>query len=299
VYAAWSLLVAVGNMKMMHAFSKFLLAAALVAGTVAACGRSGIPVPDSSSTGGSSPSSSGGSVGTGGAASTGGAGGHSVDAGTLPACSTLSSPPTVDLCVQPVGGWQDGTIYDTKRSVQLSGTITAVATGPVTGGCFQSAASSGSEIVALAVRTQADGGTTDWNVEYQVPANNVVWTVGEHIDVAYTASGGGWSPVISSLTLNFGQAVDVYIGVGGDVADLRDVPLTFRQGSAICLENDECGERGRKEAGGHPRVDAGEEGRDRDRGRRADRPGGIEGAGRNLRGHLEISSRSSILTRLR
>jgi hypothetical protein len=37
----------------------------------------------------------------------------------------------------------------------------------VTDGCFQSAASSGSEIVALAVRTQADGGTTDWNVEYQ------------------------------------------------------------------------------------------------------------------------------------
>jgi len=144
--------------------------------------------------------------------------------------------------VQPVGGWQDGTIYDTKRSVQLSGTITAVATGPVTGGCFQSAASSGSEIVALAVRTQADGGTTDWNVEYQVPANNVVWTVGEHIDVAYTASGGGWSPVISSLTLNFGQAVDVYIGVGSDVADLSDVPLSFRQGSAICLENDECGD---------------------------------------------------------
>ena len=144
--------------------------------------------------------------------------------------------------MQPAGGWQDGTIYDTKRSVQLSGTITAVATGPVTGGCFQSAASSGSEIVALAVRTQADGGTTDWNVEYQVPANHVVWTVGEHIDVAYTASGGGWSPVISSLTLNFGQAVDVYIGVGSDVADLSDVPLSFRQGSAICLENDECGD---------------------------------------------------------
>jgi hypothetical protein len=128
------------------------------------------------------------------------------------------------------------------RSVRLNGTITAIAKGPVPGGCLLPSAEANSEIVALSVRTTTDATPADWDVEYQVPANNVVWTVGERVDVAYTRSAGGWSPTGSSLILNFGQAVDVYIGTGGTVADLGDVPMTFRRGSAICLQREQCGD---------------------------------------------------------
>ena len=179
---------------------------------------------------------------TGGAVGLGGAGGAR-PATTVPIdCSNLPAPPTLDSCVQPAGGWPDGPSYYTARSAKLSGTITAVAKGPMTGGCIQSSAGVTSDIVVLSVRANTDAGATDWDVEYQVPANIVTWTVGEHIDVAYAKTAGGWSPIVSSLTLNFGQAVDVYIGSGGQAADLSDVPLTFRQGSAICLKHDTCGD---------------------------------------------------------
>jgi hypothetical protein len=230
--------------------SRSLVVVPLAAVFTVACGGTGIPVPGPKSTGGSSPSGGGGSGGgggtagsnTGGAAGQGGTGGSTAGTVALGACSALPKVPTVGLCVQPVGGWQDGASITGQRSVQLGGTISAVAKGPVTGGCFQSAGDATSEIVALTVQASTDAGATDWNVEYQVPANPVVWTVGEHIDVAYTRRGGGWSPEISSLTLNFGQAVDVYVGSGGVVTDLGDVPLTFRPGAAICLQHDTCGD---------------------------------------------------------
>ena len=126
--------------------------------------------------------------------------------------------------------------------MKLGGTITAVATGPLTGGCLQPGTATTGEIVALTVHADSDAGAADWDVEYMVPTNIVTWKVGQHIDVAYTENGGGWFPLVSSLTLNFGQAVDVYIGTGGQATDLSDVPLTFRQGSAICLEHDTCGD---------------------------------------------------------
>jgi hypothetical protein len=98
------------------------------------------------------------------------------------------------------------------------------------------------EIVVLTVRAETDAGATDWDVEYQVPTNLVTWKVGQHLDVAYSMSGGGFSPTLSSLTLNIGQAVDVYIGIGGHDYDLSDVPLTFRQGAAVCRQHDPCGD---------------------------------------------------------
>ena len=113
--------------------------------------------------------------------------------------------------------------------------------------------------MALTVHADSDAGAADWDVEYLVPANNVAWKAGQHIDVAYTQSGGGWVPLVASLTLNFGQAVDVYIGVGGRDTDLSDVPLTFRQGPAICLEHHTCGDWSGydlevKDAGGWVRI---------------------------------------------
>jgi hypothetical protein len=95
--------------------------------------------------------------------------------------------------------------------------------------------------VALTAHADSDAGAADWDVEYEVPANIVTWKAGQHIDVAYTQNGGGWSPLVSSLTLNHGQAVDVYVGIGGGGYDLSDVPLTFRQGPAICFEREACG----------------------------------------------------------
>jgi hypothetical protein len=165
------------------------------------------------------------------------------DSGAAQDCSNMPKAPTLGSCVQPVGGWRDGSAIDVKRSVEFGGTIISVAKGPVANGCFTSpSVDASSEIVALIVRASADGGTADWNVEYQVPSNGVNWTVGENIQVAYARSGGGWVPVVTSLILNFGQAVDVYIGSGGKVSDLGTVPFTFRQGASVCVQHHMCGD---------------------------------------------------------
>jgi hypothetical protein len=239
------LLLAGFNMKPMRPVLKSLLLAALAARFATACGSSDVSDPDTNLVSGSPPGGGGGggaagnTVGTGGA---GGTGGATADAVALAACSVLPEPPIVNLCVQPIGGWQDGVSFYADLSVQLSGTVTSVAKGPVPGGCFQSAGASDSEIVALTMRTELPTGTTDWNVEYQVPTNTVVWTVGDAVEVAYVRRSGGWSRVISELSLGRGQAADVYVGMGGVVADLDSAPLTFRQGSAICLQHDQCGD---------------------------------------------------------
>ena len=234
---------------------KSFLVAVLSAGFAIACSGSGISVPRTGSTGGTS-SSGGAGSGGGGEGGNGGAGGTTTlstggsagsagspsDASPLPACSVVLKTAAVDSCARPVGGW--GTIPPGSDSpaVKFGGTITAVAKGPVTGGCLQPGSASTGEVVALTVHADSDAGAADWDVEYMVPANIVPWKAGQHLDVAYTQSGGGWSPLVSALTLNVGQAVDVYIGTGGRDADLSDVPLTFRQGPAICLEHHQCGD---------------------------------------------------------
>jgi len=169
-------------------------------------------------------------------------GGPPSDATPLASCSTLPQAPAIDSCARPVGGWGNVPPGSGSLAVKLGGTITAVATGPITGGCLQPGAATTGEIVALTVHADSDAGAADWDVEYMVPANIVTWKAGQHIEVAYTQNGGGWSPFVSALTLNVGQAVDVYIGTGGQAADLSDVPLTFRQGSAVCFERDTCGD---------------------------------------------------------
>ena len=242
-------------MKTMFSPLNSLLVAVLVAGFAFACGGSGISVPRTTATGGASPSGgagsvggdSGGSGGAGGtsAISTGGSagsGGSPSDASPLPVCADVLKTPAVDSCARPVGGWGSVPPGSGTTSVKLVGTITAVAKGPVTGGCLQPGSTTTGEIVALTVHADSDAGAADWDVEYQVPANNVTWKAGQRIDVAYTQSGGGWVPLVSALTLNVGQAVDVYIGIGGRDSDLSDVPLTFRQGPAICLEHHTCGD---------------------------------------------------------
>jgi len=255
------------SMKTMTTHSKSLWVAAWAAGLATACGGSGMSVPHPGSTGGASSSGGAGSggagtggantaapggtggTGTGGAgtggAGTGGAGGTGgppPDATTLAVCSDLPAPPAIGSCAQPAGGWGNVPSGSGSPSVKFGGTIKAVTQGPVTGGCLQPGSNATSEIVALTVHADTDAGAADWDVEYQVPKNIVTWKVGEHVDVAYAFNGGGWFPTVSSLTLNFGQAVDVYIGTGGQATDLSDVPLTFRQGSAICLEHDTCGD---------------------------------------------------------
>jgi len=251
------------SMKTMPSYSKSLWVTALAAGFAIACNRSSISVPRPGSTGGAS--SSGGSVsggvggtagantaatgGTSGAGTsgtgtggTGGTGGPPSDATALAVCSDLPAPPAIDSCVQPAGGWGTVPPGSGSLSAKFGGTITAVTQGPVAGGCLQPGSNATSEVVVLSVHADTDASAAEWDVEYQVPTNITTWKVGEHIDVAYALNGGGWSPTVSSLTLNFGQAVDVYIGTGGQAADLSDVPLTFRQGSAICLEHDTCGD---------------------------------------------------------
>jgi len=162
------LLLAGFNMKPMRPVLKSLLLAALAARFATACGSSDVSDPDTNLVSGSPPGGGGGggaagnTVGTGGA---GGTGGATADAVALAACSVLPEPPIVNLCVQPIGGWQDGVSFYADRSVQLSGTVTSVAKGPVPGGCFQSAGASDSEIVALTMRTELPTGTTDWNVD--------------------------------------------------------------------------------------------------------------------------------------
>ncbi len=185
----------------------------------------------------------GGSAGGGAGGASGAAGndGSTADGNGLPACPGYPPTPAVDLCAQPVGGWP-AVSSDGTRSAKLSGTVIAVAQGPITGGCLWVGSDLGLTVEALTVRVADDAGTADWDVEYAVPENGVTWLVGDHVDVSYSMSGGGWSPVVASLTLGHGQAVDVYVGRGGDVSQLSDVPLTFRQGAASCLVHDTCGD---------------------------------------------------------
>jgi hypothetical protein len=166
---------------------------------------------------------------------------HPSDGGTnLQSCSNLPKPPVLYACAQPVVGWADG--IGATRTLAISGTVTAVAAGPVSGGCLAApAVDNGSSIVALTVRASADGGVDDFDVEYEVPNNGVSWSVGDMIVLNYSHSGGGWLPEKISFTLSHGQMVDVYVGEGSAVSDFSLVPFTFVQGRAVCTESEFCG----------------------------------------------------------
>jgi len=250
-----------------------LVVATLTVGLAVACGRSTITGTGADGAAGGASNGSGGrtSGGAGGSGAggddlrggaggggaggddarggAGGSGGARSDGGTLPACGVVPKPPVVDSCVQPVGGWTDVPPYGTNatRSVKLRGTLTAIAQGPVTGGCFGTYVDTSSPIVVLSVRADGDASAINWDVEYQAPAYTVPLTVGQPIDVTYSESGGGWSPIVSSLILGSTQSPSVYIGLSGTVAGLVGAPLGFRQGSAICLQHDTCGDWSRYE----------------------------------------------------
>jgi hypothetical protein len=141
-----------------------------------------------------------------------------------------------------VGGWTTGIAIGTTRSADISGTITAVARGPVQGGCLMGSTDASSSVIVLTVEATSDAGTSAWDIEYQVPTSGLVWTVGSHVLVTYSEGGGGWGPQTVALTISYGQAVDVYIGKSGAVEGLTNSPFTFRQGAAVCAQHETCGD---------------------------------------------------------
>jgi hypothetical protein len=155
-------------------------------------------------------------------------------------CSSLPKPPSLQACAAPVAGGDASTTA--PLSLMLSGNVTAVNQGPISGGCLAaSAVGDDSQIVALTVRATADGGVDDYDVEYAVPNNGVNWSVGDLVFLQYSRDGGGWSPLKVAFTLSHGQMGDVYVGHGGAVSDFSVVPFTFVQGQARCTTSETCG----------------------------------------------------------
>src|SRR5512138_2380552 len=77
-------------------------------------------------------------------------------------CDELQAAPTVLACAQPVSGWSEaGTA--TERSLSFSGTVTAIADGPASGGCFNEMVwNSNPAVVALTVHGTVDGTEGDY-----------------------------------------------------------------------------------------------------------------------------------------
>lgn len=181
----------------------------------------------------------GGSAGAGGMVGSGGTAGFIFDAGGLTSCSWFGTLPIVDGCARPVGSSSlPPNLWRPPRSLALSGTVTLVGRGPVDESCLEPSSHSSADSVVLRVRSVADAGVTECQVEYRLPRSSVVWNVGDAIDVDYAEDGGGWTAVRSHLLLSRSQKVEVYVGRSSSLDQLQKAPIDWYRGADVCVEQE-------------------------------------------------------------
>jgi hypothetical protein len=147
----------------------------------------------------------------------------------------LPKIPAISFCAR-----ENNTDYDPNwpKPLTAKGTVIAVSSGPVSGGC------SGIYNVpnaVLTVQQVTDDILTNYDVEYQVPENPIEWKVGDSISVAYEVMNGFELAYLSSLELRRNDTIEVYLQHGGSIKDFAAEPLTWTVGALKCTNHGDCG----------------------------------------------------------